>query len=398
MSQKTSYIFRAIRAQAREIPLGLAGHPTVIEGEPVRYYRKECFRAGRWHHPNEVDVHEVDVARLDKWVSHFKRFVENGAKVFIPPRHQGFNAKQNFGWVIGLEREGESLYAILQIIGEDGFRAVARNDVSVYVGPAVDNTGHVYDEALQHVALCPNPAMHGLGPFVPLVFPEDQLSQVGLAASSGVAAEAPVLSYAADKESDMNRETLLQLLGMTEEQTQGKTDEQLLAMLRQRVTEGVTAAQELASVRQQLTTLQQQVTQKDQAIQQITQQRDGLQQRIAASADQPSSTVLSLMADNHRMRIEGLRDGGKITTGLADGLMKLAGLGENQAPSVIAMSSTSEGGPSLLVQILDLLKEHPAPPPIGPKPIKMSRGGESDDEDAADATKAFLRSKHGRDD
>ena len=59
-----------------------------------------------------------------------------------------------------------TLDAVMEIFGEDGFKAVETNDVSIYVPPTyTDGKGVTYKRPITHVAVCPDPVLPGLGKF-----------------------------------------------------------------------------------------------------------------------------------------------------------------------------------------------------------------------------------------
>lgn len=167
------------------LPLILAGYPAEIEGERCHYRRKEVIRAGEWVHRGTREPFKVDRARMDAWVATFNRRLAAGIKPFLPDHHtEQPKAGENFGYVVGLQREGDSLYADVQLIGDQALSLAARNDVSVYVKPeGVDARGGACGEFLHHLALTPDPNQPHLAPFY------------SIAASAGGVAEIEVPVY-----------------------------------------------------------------------------------------------------------------------------------------------------------------------------------------------------------
>ena len=164
----------------KAIPLALAGHPAEIGGQPVHYFKKELARVGDWTHRGEKNddgspvQFSITPGRIDGWVSSFHKRMTNGVKPFVPDKHVAkFSAKDNQGYVIDVAREGDSLFGTLQLIGDDAAKLAAKNDVSIYVtANSLDANGNQYEEALEHVALTPNPALP-LQPFVKIAASAD---------------------------------------------------------------------------------------------------------------------------------------------------------------------------------------------------------------------------------
>lgn len=179
----------------RDLPMSLKGYPSQIEGHPVHYRKKEVMRAGKYVHPTKGWELSVDQARMDGWIRNFKTLGETvGYKPFVPTKHKDFDSKDNRGYVIALEREGDSLYAVEQLIGDDALRDSARNEQSVCIrNDFKARDGKVYDEVLEHVAFCPDPVATGLGGFIAL----------SASASGGPQDIAPVYVMAADRSTAM---------------------------------------------------------------------------------------------------------------------------------------------------------------------------------------------------
>ena len=195
-SRNSAWILHAPETRPfRDLPMSLEGYPAQIEGHPVHYRKKEVMRSGTYRHPSKGWELSVDRARMDKWIRNFKTLGETvGYKPFVPTKHKDYDSRDNRGFVIALEREGDSLYAVQQLIGDDALRDSARNDQSVCIrSDFIARDGTVYDEVLEHVAFCPDPVATGLGGFVAL----------SASASGGPQDIAPVYVMAADRSTAM---------------------------------------------------------------------------------------------------------------------------------------------------------------------------------------------------
>lgn len=209
------------------LPLVLAGYPAEIEGKPVTYRRKEIVRAGDWVHRGTRQPFSITRERMDQWAAAFNKRLSAGIKPFVPDHHTDDpKAKDNHGYVVGLNRDGDSLYADLQLIGTEALDLIAKNDVSVYVkADGIDAKGNPSGEHLHHVALTPDPNQPHLGPFVTIA-----------ASAGGSAVDVPIYesATASTKELPMLKpETLTALrtkLGLKPEATDAEVAEQAAAL------------------------------------------------------------------------------------------------------------------------------------------------------------------------
>jgi hypothetical protein len=158
----TSCFLRLRTGAARALAKG-----RTVAGQPVRRFLKELIKAG--HYVKESDGLEFDVtpALLEHWAATFARMRANGLNVPVPSGHTHDGAA-NRGWVRHLFRAGDSLYGLIDLVG-DGIPMAATNDVSIYAVPAfTDGHGNRYRWPILHVALCTDPVVPGLGGFLPI--------------------------------------------------------------------------------------------------------------------------------------------------------------------------------------------------------------------------------------
>ncbi len=138
-----------------------------VAGQPVRRFLKELIKTG--HYVKECDGLEFDVTPdlLAHWAATFARMRANGLNVPVPSGHTHDGAA-NRGWVRHLFRAGDSLYGVVDLVG-DGIPLAATNDVSIYAVPEfTDGHGNRYQWPILHVALCTDPVVPGLGGFLPI--------------------------------------------------------------------------------------------------------------------------------------------------------------------------------------------------------------------------------------
>lgn len=146
---------------------------------PIQYVKKELIKAGHWtirgaraltgEHA-EFDMTPQDIGEV---VDNFQALKAAGVLPFIPDRHDFRSSANNQnGNVIELDRDGDSLYAKMKLVGEEAIEKALKNDVSVglmdgQTDAVVDAFGKKYKGyVLHHVSLTPNPNQPHLGPFV----------------------------------------------------------------------------------------------------------------------------------------------------------------------------------------------------------------------------------------
>lgn len=152
------------------LPMGLERLPTHdAAGVPIHYRRVLIAQCKPFVHRGTGESHVITRQRADEWIRNHLALSAAGVVPFVPGEHRdGFNAADNFGYVVRLEREGDNVYAVLALHGDEALKVAARNGRSIYiVRNAKDDAGHEYaGEALHHVALVPNPALRNLGGMV----------------------------------------------------------------------------------------------------------------------------------------------------------------------------------------------------------------------------------------
>lgn len=152
-----------------------AGQPSEINGHPCFYYEKELGCVGDWRQRNSGKPFTIDQSRIETWLSNNRKWKDAGHSVFVPGEHRDkYNAEDNHGWVIDFNRNGKSIKAVMQIIGDRSDEIAAKNDVSLcVVDGKMDAKGQTYGELIEHVALTPNPNQPGLAPFVKIAASAD---------------------------------------------------------------------------------------------------------------------------------------------------------------------------------------------------------------------------------
>ncbi len=138
---------------------------TDANGQPVRIYSKKILPAGKVY--NGGKAWEFSTADLDKIVATFHKMQADGISVPVQAGHNEDPDKTR-GKVLDVWRDGNALYASVEMIGEDGIKLASVSDTSVYIEFKHERGGTVYENALVHLACTPVPAVPGLGNFEPL--------------------------------------------------------------------------------------------------------------------------------------------------------------------------------------------------------------------------------------
>lgn len=152
----------------REIVLAkdATGNPTKVV--PVYYFTKDVLKVGYYTHPVDGWEDVMTPEKLDGFISTFHRMKLNGVKVPFVVDHSA-ETDDGRGEVHNIYREGDTLYVLLSVVGEDAATQVARvPEVSVGINEIKDGKGNDYGVGIEHVSHSQYPIVPKQGPFVPL--------------------------------------------------------------------------------------------------------------------------------------------------------------------------------------------------------------------------------------
>jgi len=282
------------------LPGTLIGEPRVEQGVKITRFRKEVIRDGNYFKASEGLSFKVTPELRLHWASTFAQMQANGVRVGVPSDHSD-SADKNRGWVVGLENVGPSLYAVIDMVGEEGPALALRNDVSLY-SPAEwsDGKGHTYKRPLLHVALTPMPVIPGLQGW-----------------------QAIAASHAfKERKINMDWAKIKKALGIAEEVTDANA-EALILSAAETITKKATDAEAALTV------------EKDKATK-ATADLETL--RLSHTPKEVDTLLLSLAVENRTTKLNALVAAAKITPAVKD---KLAAL--YAAPDVLKLS-LSKGG------------------------------------------------------
>lgn len=269
---------------------------------PRQSYRKELIRTGQFVKDSENLDFEVTSDTLKHWAASFQQMKQNGVKVPIPNTHAAAgDADQNRGYVTDMFVVDDSLVMTCEMIGREGIEAAAKCDVSIWCPPKLrDGDGNEYKIPIEHVALCTDPVITGLGDFIPL------------AASKRA------------KEPNMDLTKIKKALSIAEELTLENAEALILS------------AHE--ALTKKLTTLGEQF--------------DAFKATAGDKTPKPDAALVSLSADNRNMKLAALVEAARITPAVRD---KLAKLFVDEAPLTLALSNGTAG---LFNEIVEALREN----------------------------------------
>lgn len=176
-TSQTNYILHLdASGEGQALPLALEGLPAKnSENEIIHYRRVKVASCGDWTHRGTGEPLDIATDRADEWIRNTAALSASGHKPFVTARHvfdetgSGFvdpDARDTLGYVERLERDGNDVFAVIGLHGDESLKVAARNSRSVGVAKqnARDAKGNVFaGEVLHHLALCPNSALPNLG-------------------------------------------------------------------------------------------------------------------------------------------------------------------------------------------------------------------------------------------
>lgn len=136
------------------------GHEVLDEGVPTKKFKKDLIRVGKYIHPAQEWTLDVTAERMDEWIEAWKKMKANGVRVPLPAGHS-YDPRDGQGFLVELTREGDTLWGVLEFVGEDAISLAYRTQqVSISINPHfVDGKGIDYGEVIEHVALTGYPVV-----------------------------------------------------------------------------------------------------------------------------------------------------------------------------------------------------------------------------------------------
>ncbi len=285
------------------------------EGIPSQLFNKEIIRVGRYFKDSDDIEFEVTAETLQHWVTTFSLMQTNGVKVPIPAGHDLWGDPDlNRGYVRDLFIEEGSLFATMELIGEDGIKLSKTADVSLY-SPVeyTDGSGNTYQRPILHIALTPYPLIPGLKEF-----------------------EAIAASLLSDKEKKkMDWAKIKASLGISDD----VNDDTAEALILSAVTSLKEEDKGITDIRETNVAL--------------TKENEEL--KLSNSSEKPGIVLVNLAKDNISLKLSALVAGGNITPACKKKL-ETAIIGNDKSDKLEL--SLSRGGSGVVDEIISALSEN----------------------------------------
>ena len=141
---------------------------TNANGQPVKRYTKDLVRVGDYYKSSTDQSFRFTRESLEEFAASFAAMKAGGVRVPVPSTHTD-DPEANRGYVEDMYVDGDTLYATMELIGEDAIKLAGRAEVSIYAVPElVDGKGNKYKNVIEHVALVTNPVIPAQDGFIPI--------------------------------------------------------------------------------------------------------------------------------------------------------------------------------------------------------------------------------------
>jgi hypothetical protein len=261
------------------------------DNTPTRRYVKDLARAGEYvARGQRISLTESD---LDALAANTNKYIAAGNPVPVPDGHTD-SATANRGFVREVFREGDTLYGVLEMIGEDGIATASRAKVSIGTDANyTDGKGNVYPHVIRHVALTNAPVIPDQNGFVPLA-----------ASLGGSSARALVLSLA---QTEQSMESLLKIAAMIGVEGAESMDEAALVESIAKAIEGLRGMSATAKA----------------DAEKLKAELSGIRASLDKPAAPPDPVLMRVVGENRAMKLDRLVETGRITPACRDGIAAL---------------------------------------------------------------------------
>lgn len=302
------------------------------DGVPIRLYRKEMIKKGEYIHPKTKKVINVTDELMDEWIENFGKMQENGVRIPIPVDHS-FDAEKSKGQLIDMFRDGDSLYGIHELAGDDIPNLLARcPETSIYCDESfVDGKGNKYGRSILHNSIVQMPVVPGQTGF-------EQVSAFAASHNAEVFVTGEIIG---DDNVDELINSLKNLLGLDE-----LDKDTAIEAIQQRISQSDEAKAKTEDLEKQVEEL-----------------KNKLEQAKKEEKPKIASETLEVVADAAQMELDSYVNNGDITTAVAASIrgMFIGAEGERNA-MMLSMLPTGEDGrkKTMLSQVLPLFKQNKA--------------------------------------
>jgi len=317
-----------------------------LSGAEEGSYRKEIIRVGEFTKGEQVFAVTADL--ITHWANVCNSMLEDGIKIPITGCDHIVDESKSYGWVTAFEADGDSLFAVMNIVGENVEQLVKTNDVSIY-SPAeyAAGNGIIYPRPITSIALTPMPVVNGLADF------EEMAASMTL---SDEAVESPdvihdnttieVIAEEKGKEVDLNK--LAEAIGYSAEDGTELDEAKVLEALSELVDKAAAADEVVKAAEEQKAIC-------DKAIEASNSRMKEAAETIAASHNttKPDDRLIKAISDSTSLRIDTLISAGNISRAVGEQLKKRLDTG------TLAMSVVSNSDVVLQDMLLILSQNRP---------------------------------------
>jgi len=257
-------------------------------------FRKELFRAGAWEY-SDGSGFNVESDRLNLMYSETMRLINNGTRIPLsdgPVPHEDVdNPHNSIGDLEFVTLEGDSIFGIVEIVGKDKIENALANDVSIFAPPEYkDSKGEMYITPITHVAVTPKPLISGLSDWQKIAASLKKEGKKGHSFKGG----------------SIMWKKIAKALGLSDESLEKITDEngadKVLAAIKDMKAAHKKEIDDLKAAHKE------DVDKEKKATKEVKASLDAL------SGDKPvDDTMVALVADNRRMKLDALVAASRIT-------------------------------------------------------------------------------------
>lgn len=278
---------------------------TAASGQPKQSFVKDLIRLGSYTKASTDQSLDVTSEKLQHWADTANAMNTAGVKIPVNLDHE-MSADATRGYARDFFVSGGTLFATIDLIGQDAIDMAGRTEVSIGLTPKiVDGKGNEYENAIEHVALTSFPVVPGQGGFIKL--------------SRG---QTPVYRLST-KEPSMDAVTqIAQAMGIS---TDGADPATLLNQILARCKAGADMAKQNDTMKCELDRVKGELENTKVQLSKST-----------ATPPKPDSLTLSMAAENRSLKINHLLESGRICKAQAD-LLTGAYIG---GPDRVALSRT----------------------------------------------------------
>lgn len=313
-------------------------------GAPVQKFVKDLISVGRLyggggkHQDFRItkDDHSPKDGRfsLRHFCEQFKRMKSAGVDVPTPAGHSN-EAEDNRGFLRDVFTQGNTLYGVIEAIGEDAIQLASRSKVSINVIDQITSgSGDVFEHPINHVALVTDPVVPNQQEFVALSASQKKEETQTIVLST----EQTNMEDEQKNEGDK-----------TQEKQGSPAIEKIAKLLGVEVADGEDLSKAVIAYIEAMKAKKEGDNKKDDK-KEDDKKEGGGQPSVAASLDRNMSKIL---VENAELKLSRLVEGGNITPACREKFIKRF-VGSANQPNALTLSANQNGG-SILDDVVEIL-------------------------------------------